>query len=177
MTLTCALNDAYIWVDTLNALVRLCACALMLLWAFSNCILVSDLPPLKWFAIQDLYSSGFYLSPSSWARFGKQKKEEDMFNTESYAELLNASKRQRLTDDMSLMYRNTILVTLASEEHYQLKCRFIEKHAKHSLHPKPGESTHPLHNARRRIWVKGESVTRTQSHERCKHKLIISLSN
>ena len=61
-----------------------------------------------------------------------------MFNTESYAELLNASKRQRLTDDMALMYRNTILVTLASEEHYQLKCRFIEKHAKHSLHPKPG---------------------------------------
>ena len=65
-----------------------------------------------------------------------KRKEEDIFNIESYAELLNASKRQRLTDEMSLMYRNTIPVTLASEEHYQLKRRFIEKHAKHSLHPK-----------------------------------------
>ena len=33
MALTCALNDTYIWIDAfnvLNALVRLCACALMI---------------------------------------------------------------------------------------------------------------------------------------------------
>ena len=96
----------------------------------------------------------------------KIKKEQDILNIESHAELLNASKRQRLTDDMSPKYWNTILVTLASGEQYKLTCRFIVEHAKHSLHPKLGESTHPLHDARRRIWVEGESVTRTQSHDR-----------
>ena len=33
MALTCSLNDTYIWIDALNvlnALVHLCACALML---------------------------------------------------------------------------------------------------------------------------------------------------
>ena len=71
-----------------------------------------------------------------------KKEEQDILDIESYAQLPNASKRQRLPDDMSAMYWKTILVTLVSEEQYHLKYRLFEEHAKHSLHPKPGKSTH-----------------------------------
>ena len=162
--------------SVLMRLMRLCAYTLVRLCSYERSPIASS-SAITIDHHCNYTSAGGVSSMFRTATLRKIKKEQDMLNIDSHAELLNASKRQRLTDNMSLMYRNTILVTLASEEHYQLKCRFIEKHAKHSLRLKPGESIHPLHDARRRIWVEDESVTRTQSHEGCKHKLIILLSN
>ena len=60
---------------------------------------------------------------------------------ESYAQLPNAYKRQRLPDDMSTMHWKSVLVTRTAKEQHQLKSCLIEVHANHSLQPKPGEST------------------------------------
>ena len=70
-----------------------------------------------------------------------KKEEQDILDIESYAQLPNASKRQRLPDDKSTMHWKSVLLTLTAKEQYKLKSYLIEVYANHSLQPKPGETT------------------------------------